>query len=108
VGEARAPDLCGLSPDEARRVCYARDLGLTVTVADMVEVRGFDASSVRVTEQWPSPGSRMDSKGVIVLIDILEGGDEAGVREPRRPSPLLRSPGAQRHDESAAGRDGPR
>jgi hypothetical protein len=107
MSEIRAPDLYGLSPDEARRVCYGRDLGLTVTVADMVEVRGCDPSRARVTEQWPSPGSRMDSTTVVVLIDVLDGGDEAGVREPRRPSPPLRSPGVPSRDESAAGRDGP-
>jgi hypothetical protein len=104
MSEVRAPDLLGLSPDEARRACYLRDLGLTVTVADMVEVRGFDPDRVGVTEQWPSPGSRMDSRTVIVLIDILGGGDEAGVREPRRPSPPLRSP----DDDSAVGRESPR
>jgi hypothetical protein len=81
-----APDLCGLAPDDARRVCYAGDLGLTIDVADVVEVSGWDPSHVRVTEQWPSPGSRMNSTTVVVWIDIVDGGDEAGAREPRRPA----------------------
>jgi hypothetical protein len=50
---------------------------------------------VRVTQQWPSPGSRMDSRSVSVVIDIVEDGGEAGVREPRRPSPPMRSPGSR-------------
>jgi hypothetical protein len=94
MSDVRAPDLSGLSPDDAWRVCYLQDLGLTVRVADMVEVSGLDPSRARVTKQWPSPGSRMDATSVTVLIDIVEGGGEAGVREPRRPSPPLRSPGA--------------
>ena len=102
VSEVRAPNLYGLSPDEARLVCYDRALGLTIRVADMVEVRGWDPSRVRVTEQWPIPGSRMDSEGVTVLVDIVEGGDEAGVREPRRPSPTGPS-GAPSPDVNGAG-----
>jgi len=93
VREVRAPDLYGLVPDEASRVCYGEDLGLTVIVSDMVEVCGWDSSRVRVTKQWPSPGSRMDSRSVTVCVDILDGGDAAGVREPRRPCPPLPSLG---------------
>lgn len=98
--EVEAPDLYGLSPDAARLVCYDRALGLTIRVADMVEVRGWDPSRVRVTEQRPTPGSRMDPEGVTVLVDIVEGGDEAGVREPRRPSPTLASPGVASDDRT--------
>jgi hypothetical protein len=101
VSGARAPDLYGLVPDQASRVCYSEDLGLTIIVGDMVEVNGWDSSRARVTEQWPSPGSRMDSRSVSVVIDIVEDGGEAGVREPRRPSPLLRSPGVAPDDAPA-------
>lgn len=100
MSEATAPDLYGLAPDEASRVCYSEAVGLTIIVGDMVEVNGWDSSRVRVTKQWPSPGSRMDSRSVSVYIDIVGGGGEAGVREPRRPSPPLRSPGAGLDDAS--------
>jgi hypothetical protein len=103
--EVGAPDLYGLGPDEATRVCYGQDLWLTIKVADMVEVSGWDPSRVRVTRQWPSPGSRMDANAVVVWVDIIDGGEEAGVREPRRPSPPLLAPGGAR-DESALGSDG--
>ena len=101
MSEARAPDLYGLAPEEASRVCYWEALGLTFIVGDMVEVNGWDSSRVRVTKQWPSAGSRMDSRSVSVFIDIVEGGGEAGVREPRRPSPPLRSPGVALDDAPA-------
>jgi hypothetical protein len=103
VDEVTAPDLYGLVPDDAARACYEQDLAVAVDVADMVEVRGWDPARVRVTAQWPSPGSRMDGTTVVVLVDIVDGGDDAGVREPRRPSPPLRAPGIAPDDESAAG-----
>jgi hypothetical protein len=101
MSNARAPDLYGLAPEEASWVCYSEALGLTIIVGDMVEVNGWDSSRVRVTKQWPSPGTRMDSRSVSVLIDIVEGGGEAGVREPRRPYPPLRSPGVAFDDAPA-------
>jgi hypothetical protein len=106
MSEVVAPDPCGLAPADARRVCYGRDLGLTIDVADMVEVSGWDPSCVRVTEQWPSPGSHVNSTTVVVRIDVFDGGDEAGVREPRRPSPSPSSPGVAPDDESALEGDG--
>jgi hypothetical protein len=102
MSEARAPDLYGLAPDEASRVCYLEALGLTIIVGDMVEVNGWDSSRVRVTQQWPRPGSRMDSRSLSVYIDIVGGGGEAGVREPRRPSPPLRSPGVALDDRATS------
>lgn len=106
--EVEAPDLRGLGPEDARLVCYGRDLSLTIIVGDMVEVCGFDSSRVRVAKQQPSPGSRMDSSSVVVWVDIVDDGPEVGVREPRRPSPSLRSPGVARDDDSAPGSDGRR
>jgi hypothetical protein len=105
MSEVRAPDLCGLAPDEAHRVCYGEDLWLTVIVSDMVEVSGWDSSRVRVAKQWPSPGGQMDSRSVTVCVDILDGGDEAGVREPRRPSPVLRAPAVEPGDAPTLGVD---
>ena len=106
MDEITAPDLYGLVPDDAARVCYEQDLTVTINVADTVEVRGWDPARVRVTEQWPSPGSRMDDTSVVVLVDIVDGGDDAGAREPRRPSPRLRSAGIATDDESARGSSG--
>ena len=103
VDDVTAPDLLGLRPDDARLVCYEQDLAVAIEVADTVEVLGWDPARVRVTEQWPTPGSRVDSRNVVVLVDIVDGGDDAGVREPRRPSPPLRAPGIAPDDESAAG-----
>jgi hypothetical protein len=37
MSETQAPDLCGLSPDQAALVCYEQAVALTVSVADMVE-----------------------------------------------------------------------
>jgi hypothetical protein len=74
VDEVTAPDLYGLVPDDAARACYEQDLAVAVDVADMVEVRGWDPARVRVTAQWPSPGSRMDGTTVVVLVDIVDGG----------------------------------
>ena len=101
MDEVTAPDLYGLVPDDAARLCYEQDLAVAINVADMVEVRGWDPARVRVTEQWPSPGSRMDSKTVVVLVDIVDGGDDAGVRESQRPSPSLGAPGIAPDEESA-------
>ena len=106
MDEVTAPDLYGLVPDDAARLCYEQDLAVAINVADMVEVRGWDPARVRVTKQWPSPGSRMESKTVIVRVDIVDGGDVAGVREPRRPSPPLRSPGVPADDQSGRGING--
>jgi hypothetical protein len=84
---AGAPDLRGLTPDEAWRVCYLDGVGLTVVVSDAVEVRGCDRSRMRVIEQWPGPGARMEDRAVTVRVDPADGGDATGVREPRRPAP---------------------
>ncbi len=103
MDEVTAPDLLGLMRDKARLVCYEQDLAVAIRVADMVEVRGWDPARVRVAQQWPPPGSRVESRTIVVLVDIVDGGDEAGVREPRRPSPPPRAPGIAPDDESARG-----
>jgi len=41
MSEVEAPDLHGPSPDEAGLACYDRAVGLTIRVADMVEVLGW-------------------------------------------------------------------
>jgi hypothetical protein len=51
MNEVGAPNLYGLGPDDATRVCYGRALWLTITISDMVEVCGWDPSRVRVTRQ---------------------------------------------------------
>ncbi len=60
MDEVTAPDLLGLMPDDARLVCYEQDLAVAIRVADMVEVRGWDPARVRVAQQWPPPGSRVE------------------------------------------------
>jgi hypothetical protein len=105
MDEITAPDLRGLRPDDARIVCYERDLALSIIVDDMVEVRGLDSSRVCITKQQPSPSSRMSSNTVVAWIGIVDDGPEVGVREPRRPPPSLRSPGMARDDEAAPGSD---
>ncbi len=105
VDEVTAPDLHGLGPDDARLVCYEQDLAVAIKLADMVEVRGWDPARVRVAQQWPTPGSHLDSR-TVVLVDIVDGGDDAGVREPRRPSRPLRAPGTAPDNEAAHGSNG--
>ncbi len=92
MDEVTAPDLRGLRPDDARLVCYERDLALSIIVDDLVEVIGLDSSRACITKQQPSPGSRVRADSVIAWLGIVNDGPEVGVREPRRPPPLLRSP----------------
>ncbi|MGY1671440.1 hypothetical protein [Geodermatophilus sp. SYSU D00710] len=106
MDEVTAPDLRGLRPDDARLVCYERDLALNIVVDDLVEVCGIDSSRARITEQEPSPGSRTGSNGVVARLGIVDDGPEVGVREPRRPPPSLHSPGAARDDGPAPGSAG--
>ncbi|MGY1714484.1 hypothetical protein ACI78R_08510 [Geodermatophilus sp. SYSU D01106] len=94
MNERKAPHLDGLTPDDAARVCSERGLELTIDNAHMIEVWEWDPSRVRVTEQSPTPGSRMASRVVSVWVEVLGGGDETGVREPRRPPPPSSAPGS--------------
>ncbi|MGY1705509.1 hypothetical protein ACI79C_13140 [Geodermatophilus sp. SYSU D00697] len=105
MDKVTAPHLRGLRPDDARLVCYERDLALSIIVDDMVEVRGLDSSRVRITKQQPSPGSRMSSNSVVAWIGLVDDGPEVGVREPRRLPPSLRAPGMARDAESVSGND---
>jgi hypothetical protein len=77
---AGAPDLRGLTPDEAWRVCYLDGVGLTVVVSDAVEVLGCDRSRMRVIEQWPAPGVRMEERAVTVRVDPAELDDPRAER----------------------------
>ncbi len=103
MDEVTAPDLRGLRPDDARLVCYERDLALSIIVDDLVEVVGLDSLRACITTQQPSPGSPMSANRVIAWLGIVNDGPEVGVREPRRPPPSPRSPAVARDDGSAPG-----
>ncbi len=106
MDEVTAPDLRGLRPDDARLVCYERDLALSIIVDDLVEVIGLDSSRACITKQQPSPGSRVRADSVIAWLGIVNDGPGTGVREPRRPSPSPRSLAVARDDGSAPGSAG--
>ncbi len=103
MDEVTAPDLRGLGQEDARLACYERALALSIIVDDLVEVGGLDSSRACITEQQPSPGSRMSADTVIAWLGIVNDGPEVGVREPRRPPPSPRSPAVAGDDGSAPG-----
>ncbi len=79
VDDATAPDVLGLHPDDAARVCLAQDLELSVENAGDMMWWGWDQPGAQVAEQWPAPSSRMSSKTLVVRVGFIGGTRGAGV-----------------------------
>ncbi|MGK5113653.1 MULTISPECIES: hypothetical protein [unclassified Geodermatophilus] len=95
-----APEVVGLPPDDAARVCLALSLDVSIDNQWQVDWWGWESPTARVVEQWPHPGS--PTTAVRVRVGFGGGADGAGVREPRRPSPPVRSRGAEPDDHGDA------
>ena len=79
MSDATAPDVLGLHPDDAARVCLGRDLELSVENAGDIMWWGWDQPCAQVAEQWPAPGSNMNSKTLVVRVRFIGGTGAAGV-----------------------------
>jgi hypothetical protein len=82
-----APNLIGQHPHDAARHCFERGLELEVENAEWFSSYWGQGQPWHVTSQLPGPGERMTSTTVVARLGLRERPDEAGVREPRRPSP---------------------
>ena len=88
VDEDAAPDLLGLTPEEAYRDCYRRHLELDFVPASWLVK---DGKVWRVIEQSPTPGTRMTSKRLRVRVSVDADGGSSGCEnrdyQPRRRNP---------------------
>ncbi len=82
-----APELVGLHPDHAARLCSKRGLELIIEDAEWVSSSWGHGQPGRVTEQVPSPGVPMSSRAIVVRVSLRDRQGGAGAREPRRPLP---------------------
>jgi hypothetical protein len=85
-----APDVIGLHPDDAARLCRQLGVDLQVDAVDETWMRTYfgEGQPWRITQQVPAAGRPLSSSrtlAVRVSVRAREGG--AGAREPRRPTP---------------------
>ncbi|QXG76612.1 hypothetical protein KUM42_03390 [Modestobacter sp. L9-4] len=85
-----APDVTGLHPDDAVRLCRQLGVDLQVDALDEMWVHTYfgEGQPWRITQQVPAAGRPLSSSrtlAVRVSVRAREGG--AGAREPRRPTP---------------------
>ncbi|MFF1612698.1 PASTA domain-containing protein [Amycolatopsis sp. NPDC058278] len=86
--EVRVPDIVGMYPWEARRLVAMDNLGLTGPGAHADETGGWLGR--RIAGQAPSAGEWLPPGGT-VTVWFDDGPGSAGIREPRRPVPPVRS-----------------
>ena len=87
MAHVEAPNVLGLHPDDAARICYAADLEFVVENYDAMVWWGWDQPGARVVEQRLGPGNPLTSATVIARVGFAGRADAAGVREPQQPVP---------------------
>ncbi|MGN6608007.1 MAG: PASTA domain-containing protein [Jatrophihabitans sp.] len=89
AGSAVVPDLVGLSYADAFDILLAAGLAPTPADKDQPPIEPAERGAFRVVRQYPDSGTKVPA-GSVVRLWLERGGGEAGVREPRRPTPPSR------------------